>query len=167
MAENTKASGFRIGIGYDIHTLVEGRPLTLGGITIPFGKGLLGHSDGDALLHAIADAMLGAAGLGDIGSHFPDTDPKYRGADSAQLLKLVVELLSKNGWRVVNVDSNIIAERPKMSAHFGEMRGRIASILGVGADRIGVKARTSEGIGAIGRNSAISTHAVVLIEPAG
>ena len=162
--KRSPVTGLRVGIGYDIHAMMEGRPLILGGIHIPFGKGLLGHSDGDALLHAVADAMLGAAALGDIGCHFPDTDPRFRDADSAKLLGLVASLLKEKGWRVVNVDSNIIAERPKMSQHFEEMRARIAAILGIDIGCVSVKARTSEGIGAIGRNNAISTHAVALIE---
>ena len=163
-SHESRVTGIRVGIGYDIHSLVEGRPLILGGITVPHGKGLLGHSDGDALLHSISDAILGAAGLGDIGTHFPDTDPAYRGADSAKLLGLVVELVAKEGWKVVNVDSNVIAERPKLSPHFGEMRERIAGIIGIPVECVSVKARTNEGIGAIGRGNAISTHAVALIE---
>ena len=154
----------RVGIGYDIHELMEGRPLILGGVQIPFGKGLLGHSDGDGLLHAIADAILGAAAMGDIGQHFPDSDPKYHGADSAKLLGLVVKLVGDQGWRIVNIDSNVIAQEPKISPHFEAMRGRIAEILGVPVESVSVKARTSEGIGAIGRGNAISTNAVALIE---
>lgn len=154
----------RVGIGYDIHELMEGRPLILGGVQIPFGKGLVGHSDGDGLLHAIADAILGAAALGDIGQHFPDNDPKYHGADSAKLLGLVADLVAEVGWQVVNVDSNIIAEQPKLAPHFKAMRERIASILNVPVDCVSVKARTNEGIGTIGRGNAISTNAVVLVE---
>lgn len=154
----------RIGIGYDIHRLVEGRPLILGGVTIPFERGLLGHSDGDALLHAIADAMLGALALGDIGQHFPDTDPRYKDADSAGLLGHVRGLLAERGWRAVNVDANIIAERPKMAEHLEAVRGRIAAVLAIPLDTVSVKARTNEGVGAIGRGEAIAVQAVVLIQ---
>ena len=154
----------RVGIGYDIHELMEGRPLILGGVEVPFGRGLVGHSDGDGLLHAISDAILGAAALGDIGQHFPDNDPKYHGADSAKLLGLVAKLVDEQGWRIVNIDANIIAEQPKMSPHFEAMRTRISQVLGVPFESVSVKARTNEGIGTIGRGNAIATNAVVLIE---
>lgn len=155
---------FRIGMGFDIHKLVSGRPLVLGGMNIPFEKGLLGHSDGDALLHAIADAMLGAAALGDIGQHFPDTDPKYKGADSAKLLGLVAALIKEKGFSSVNVDANIIAEKPKLMPHIAKMRERIASILNLSIDAISVKARTNEGLGEIGKGEAIAVQAIVLLK---
>ncbi len=154
---------FRIGIGYDIHKLVDGRPLILGGVNVQFEKGLLGHSDGDGLLHAIADAMLGAAALGDIGRHFPDTDPKYKGADSANLLSLTAALVKEKGFATVNVDANIIAEKPKMMPHIYKMRERIAGILSLPIDAISVKARTNEGLDAIGRGEAIAVQAIVML----
>jgi 2-C-methyl-D-erythritol 2,4-cyclodiphosphate synthase len=154
----------KIGIGYDIHKLVPGRPLILGGKEIPFEKGLLGHSDGDALLHAIADAMLGAMAMGDIGRHFPDTDPKYKGADSKVLLKRVVALAREGGWRIVNIDANIIAEHPRMAEHIDDMRKIIASVAGVDVDVVSVKARSNEGLGETGRGEAIAVHAVCLLE---
>lgn len=153
----------RIGIGYDIHKLVEGRPLILGGVTIPFEKGLLGHSDGDCLLHAIADAILGAAALGDIGKHFPDTDARFKGADSAKLLAQVVGLLSEKGYRMSNVDANIIAQVPKLAPYINDMRNKVASILGLGIDRVSVKARTNEGLEAVGRGEAIVAQVCVML----
>jgi 2-C-methyl-D-erythritol 2,4-cyclodiphosphate synthase len=154
----------RTGIGYDIHALVEGRPLMLGGVEIPFEKGLKGHSDGDALLHAVSDALLGACALGDIGKHFPDTDPTYKGADSAGLLSRVVELLAKEGFAPVNVDANIIAQRPKLAPHIEAMRAMLAALLCLPLDRVSIKARTNEGLDAVGRGEAIVTQAVVLVE---
>lgn len=154
----------RVGLGYDIHRLVEGRPLVLGGVRIPFERGLLGHSDGDALLHAIADALLGAAALGDIGQHFPDTDLCFQDADSADLLRHAAALVSQRGWRVASVDANVVAQAPKMAPHLEAMRARIASILEVGVDAVSVKARTNEGLDAVGRGEAIAVQAVVLIE---
>lgn len=153
----------RIGQGYDIHALVPGRPLVLGGVTIPHGLGLLGHSDGDALLHAIADALLGAAALGDIGRHFPDTDPANRGLDSRALLARVAGLLRGRNWVVINVDSSVLAQAPRLSPYVPEMTRTIASLLGVSADCVSVKARTGEGLGPVGRGEAIEVHAVVLI----
>jgi len=153
----------RTGIGYDIHKLVHGRPLMLGGVEIPHDRGLLGHSDGDALLHAIADALLGACAMGDIGQHFPDTDPKYKGADSAKLLSLAGTLVKENGFSPINVDANIIAEKPKMMSHIPAMRERIADILGLSIDRVSVKARTNEGLDAIGRGEAIAVQAIALV----
>lgn len=154
----------RIGVGYDIHKLLAGRDLILGGVKIPFEEGLLGHSDGDALLHAISDALLGALAKGDIGKHFPDSDPAYKGADSAQLLEHVVEIISKAGWRPANVDANIIAERPKMAPFISAMRERISELLKLDIDRVSVKARTNEGLDAIGRGEAIAVQAVLTIE---
>ena len=154
----------RIGIGYDIHALVDGRPLILGGIEIPFEKGLKGHSDGDALLHAVADALLGACALGDIGRHFPDTDPEYKDADSASLLRQVRALVSDQGYRPSNVDANIIAQVPKMATHIEAMRKRVSEILDMPEGDVSIKARTNEGIGAIGKGEAIAVQAVVLVE---
>ena len=153
----------RIGMGFDVHALVEGRPLILGGVTVPFEKGLKGHSDGDALLHAIADAMLGACALGDIGQHFPDTDPKFKDADSAKLLGEVKDLVSKKGYRPANIDANIIAEQPKLATHIEPMRRRIAEILDLAMENVSVKARTAEKFGAIGEGKAIAVQAVVLV----
>ena len=153
----------KIGIGYDIHALVEGRPLILGGVTIPFDRGLKGHSDGDALLHAISDALLGACAMGDIGQHFPDTDPKYKGADSAKLLGEVGGMLEKRGLKPANIDANIVAEAPKMAPHIEGMRRRISDILGMPIGDVSVKARTAEGMGEIGEGRAIAVQAAVLI----
>ena len=154
----------RIGIGYDIHRLVEGRKLILGGLEIPFEKGLLGRSDGDALLHAIADALLGAIALGDIGKHFPDTDPSYKNADSGLLLKKVVEMVHDKGFQIVNIDANIIAEKPKLGPHFPIMKKRVAEILGIEEDCVSLKARSNEGLDAVGRGEAIAAQAAVLLE---
>lgn len=156
-------TNFRVGIGYDIHRLVDGRPLILGGTQIQFEKGLLGHSDGDALLHSIADAILGACALGDIGKHFPDTDPKFKGADSCELLSRVVSLAKDNGWKVNNVDSNIIAERPKLAPYIDKMREKIAEILNLPIEFVSVKARTNEKLGDVGDGNAIATQAIVLL----
>jgi 2-C-methyl-D-erythritol 2,4-cyclodiphosphate synthase len=153
----------RVGEGWDTHRLVEGRPLVLGGIAIPFEKGLLGHSDADALLHAITDALLGAAGLGDIGRHFPDTDPAFRGADSGVLLQAAVQRVRDAGWQVVNVDSTIVAQAPKMAPHIAGMRERIAALLGLPAERVNVKAKTAEKMGPVGEGLAIETRAVCLL----
>lgn len=153
----------RIGHGYDVHRLVEGRKLIMGGVEIPFEKGLLGHSDADVLLHAIADALLGALALGDIGKHFPDTDPAFKGADSLKLLEHVVGLISSNGYSVGNLDATIIAQRPKMAPHIQTMRVNIARVCGVEIDRINVKATTEEGLGFTGTGEGISAHAVVLL----
>jgi 2-C-methyl-D-erythritol 2,4-cyclodiphosphate synthase len=156
----------RIGQGFDIHTLVEGRKLVIGGVTIPFAKGLAGHSDADVLLHAICDALIGAAGLGDIGRHFPDTDPKYKGVDSRVLLRAVAKLLAGNGWQTANVDATIIAEQPKMAPHIPGMVANIAADLGIAPAFVNVKAKTAEKLGAIGRGEGIAAEAVALIQPA-
>ncbi|HXG65896.1 MAG TPA: 2-C-methyl-D-erythritol 2,4-cyclodiphosphate synthase [Blastocatellia bacterium] len=153
----------RIGTGYDIHRLVEGRRLVLGGVEIPFDKGLLGHSDSDVLTHAICDALLGAASLGDIGRHFPDTDPRYRGAPSLDLLAAVVELITGRGYAVVNVDAVVLAERPKLAPHIDAMRERLATVLRVGVEHVSVKAKTNEGLDAVGRGEAMAAHAVALL----
>jgi 2-C-methyl-D-erythritol 2,4-cyclodiphosphate synthase len=153
----------RIGIGYDIHRLVEGRKLILGGVEIPFEKGLLGHSDSDVLTHAICDALLGAAALGDIGTHFPDDDPRWAGASSLDLLAQIVELLSEQGFGVTNVDATVIAERPKLRPYFDSICERLALVLGVAAHRVNVKAKTSEGLESVGRSEAMAAQAIVLI----
>ena len=154
----------RIGHGYDVHRLVEGRKLILGGVYIPWEKGLLGHSDADVLLHALMDALLGAAALGDIGKHFPDTDEQYRGADSMALLRHVCRILSEQGHTVGNVDCTILAQRPKLAPYIPQMRENIASALSVSVDRVSVKATTEEGLGFTGDGLGIAAHAVVLIE---
>ena len=153
----------RVGMGYDVHRLVEDRDLIIGGVKIPYEKGLLGHSDADVLLHAIMDALLGAAALGDIGKHFPDNDPAYKGADSLMLLKKVGELLSEEGYVIENIDSTIIAQRPKMAPHIEQMRRNIADTLGLDINRVNVKATTEEGLGFTGRGEGISAQAVALI----
>lgn len=154
----------RIGHGYDVHRLVEGRNLILGGVKIPYEKGLLGHSDADVLLHAVSDALLGAAGLRDIGYHFPDTDPQYKDADSLELLRIVGQKISAAGYRVSNVDVTMIAQRPKLKEHIPVMMENIASALGIGADRVNVKATTEEKLGFTGTGEGMSCHAVCLLE---
>lgn len=153
----------RIGHGYDVHRLVDDRKLIIGGVEIPWEKGLLGHSDADVLLHAIADALLGALAMGDIGKHFPDTDPAFKGADSMNLLAHVVGLVKEKGYQVGNLDATIIAQRPKMAPHIQKMRENIARVCSVEVDRINVKATTEEGLGFTGRQEGISAHAVVLL----
>jgi 2-C-methyl-D-erythritol 2,4-cyclodiphosphate synthase len=153
----------RIGEGWDTHALVTGRPLILGGITIPHTHGLLGHSDADALLHAITDAVLGAAGLGDIGSHFSDTDPQFKGADSVALLAEAYRRVMLAGWRVINVDSTIVAQAPKMAPHIPAMRERIAAALQITGDAVNVKAKTAEKMGPVGEGRAIEARAVCLL----
>ena len=154
----------RIGHGYDVHKLVEGRKLIMGGVEIPYEKGLLGHSDADVLLHAISDALLGAAALGDIGKLFPDTDPQFKGADSLMLMAEVYRQIKEKGYKVVNIDATIIAQRPKMRPHIDAMRANIAKTLGVDIDCINVKATTEEGMGFTGEGMGISAHAVCLID---
>ncbi|HEX9023924.1 MAG TPA: 2-C-methyl-D-erythritol 2,4-cyclodiphosphate synthase [Geobacteraceae bacterium] len=154
----------RIGHGYDVHRLVEGRKLILGGVDIPYAKGLLGHSDADVLLHAISDAILGAVGEGDIGKHFPDTDPKYKGADSLKLLIHVMGLADAKGYRLGNVDATIVAQRPKLAPHIPQMRENIAQVLAAESDRVNVKATTTEELGFAGRGEGIAAYAVVLME---
>lgn len=153
----------RIGHGYDVHKLVENRDLIIGGVKIPYTMGLLGHSDADVLLHAISDALLGACALGDIGKHFPDTDPKYKGADSLMLLKEVVKLLDQNGYYIENIDSTIIAQSPKMKDYILTMRENIAKACNIDVDRVSVKATTEEHLGFTGRKEGISAHSVCLI----
>lgn len=162
-------SGFlqlRIGEGWDTHQLVEGRKLVLGGVEIPHDRGLLGHSDADALLHAITDALFGAAGLGDIGRHFPDTDERFRGADSVVLLREAVRRVRAEGWELVNVDSTIVAQAPKMAPHIDAMRARIGDALGVPAAQVNVKAKTAEKLGPVGEGRSIEARAVVLLRGA-
>lgn len=153
----------RIGIGYDVHAFAEGRPLILGGVRIPYESGLIGHSDADVLAHAIADALLGAARLGDIGEHFPDTDKRYAGADSLELLSHVAELLQESGLRIVDVDAVLILERPKVSPHRDEMRRNLASSMRIPIECVGLKATTSEGLGYEGRGEGVSAQAVALL----
>ncbi len=154
----------RIGHGYDVHKLVDDRKLIIGGVEIPYEKGLLGHSDADVLLHAISDALLGAAALGDIGCLFPDNDEKYKGADSLVLLKEVVGVLGVNGYRVVNIDSTLIAQKPKMRPHIDNMRKNIADACGIPVEFVSVKATTEEGLGFSGSGEGMAAHAVCLIE---
>ena len=154
----------RVGQGYDVHRLVEGRKLILGGVEIPHERGLLGHSDADALLHAITDALLGAAALGDIGRHFPDTDPRYQGADSRVLLRAAVALLKEKGWRPVNVDATIIAQQPKIAPHAAAMVANVAVDLKIGPDFVNIKGKTNERLGYLGECEAIEAQAIVLIE---
>jgi 2-C-methyl-D-erythritol 2,4-cyclodiphosphate synthase len=153
----------RIGEGWDIHALVEGRKLVLGGVEIPHSKGLLGHSDADALLHAITDALLGAAALGDIGSHFPDTDIRFKGADSAVLLAEAARRVREKGFEINNIDSTVVAQAPKLAPHIASMRTRIAQVLGVDLDQVNVKAKTAEKMGPVGEGLAMEARAVVLL----
>lgn len=154
----------RIGHGYDVHKLVEGRDLILGGVKIPYEKGLLGHSDADVLLHAVSDSLLGAAALGDIGKHFPDTDPAYKGADSLALLRTVGERIQEAGYRVGNIDVTMIAQRPKLKDYIPVMRENIARVLNVAVDQVNVKATTEEHLGFTGDGSGMACHAVCLLE---
>ncbi len=153
----------RIGHGYDVHRLVQGRDLILGGVNIPYEKGLLGHSDADVLTHAVMDALLGAAALGDIGGHFPDSDPAYKGADSLALAREVAALLRAKNYRIENVDATVLAQAPKLAPHIPQMRENLALALGVGVDRISVKATTEEHLGFTGEKLGIASHAVCLL----
>ena len=159
----TAPFNIRVGEGWDVHQLVAGRKLILGGVEIPHATGLLGHSDADVLLHAITDALLGAAGLGDIGRHFPDTDAQFRGADSAVLLAEAARRVRDAGWQIGNVDSTVIAQAPKLAPHIEAMRGRIASALGIAAAQVNVKAKTAELLGPVGTGQSIEARAVVLL----
>jgi len=156
----------RAGLGYDLHRLVEGRPLILGGVTIPFERGLAGHSDADAICHAVTDAILGAAGAGDIGRHFPDTDPKWKGASSLELLRQAVAIVRAKGLAVGNVDVTVILERPKLAPHVDEMRAKLAEVLDVTLDRVSIKGKTNEGVGELGRGEAIAVHAIAMVRSA-
>lgn len=153
----------RVGTGYDLHRLVEGRPLVIGGVVVPFERGPLGHSDGDVVCHSVTDAVLGAAALGDIGRHFPDTDPRWKDADSVELLRQAVALVQAAGYRVGNVDVTIVLERPKVKGYVDAMRERVAAALGVGIDAVSIKGKTNEGVDAAGAGEAVAAHAVALI----
>jgi 2-C-methyl-D-erythritol 2,4-cyclodiphosphate synthase len=154
----------RIGHGYDVHPLVAGRDLILGGVKIPHGKGLHGHSDADVLMHAICDACLGAAGLGDIGRHFPDTDLQYKNIDSRKLLRKVKEAIAERGWKIANIDSTIVAQAPRVAPYLAQMIDNVSSDLGIPAENINIKATTTEKLGFAGREEGIAAHAVVLLE---
>jgi 2-C-methyl-D-erythritol 2,4-cyclodiphosphate synthase len=153
----------RIGQGFDVHAFAAGRKLVIGGVEIPFDRGLVGHSDADVLLHAICDALIGAAGLGDIGTHFPDTDARYKGIDSRELLREVARLLDSNALRIVNIDSTIIAEAPKMAPHIARMRENIAADLGLAVNSVNVKAKSAERLGSLGRGEGIAAEAIALV----
>lgn len=155
----------RVGLGYDVHKLVEGRDLILGGVKIPYEKGLLGHSDADVIVHAIMDALLGAAALGDIGQHFPDTDPRYEGISSISLLEHVGKLLEENNYVIENIDATIIAQRPKMMPHLPQMRENVAKALGIEVNQVSIKATTEEGLGFTGAGEGISAQAICLLLP--
>ena len=157
----------RVGIGYDVHAFAPadaGRPLMLGGVTVPHERGLAGHSDADVLLHALVDALLGAAALGDIGAHFPSSDPRWRDASSADFLTYTRDLLRQNGWRIVNVDATVVAERPRLAPHVPAVRARVAALLELPLDGVSVKSKTTDGLGFTGRAEGIACHAVALIE---
>lgn len=154
----------RIGQGFDVHALIAGRKLVIGGVQIPYEKGLEGHSDADVLLHALCDALIGAAALGDIGAHFPDTDRRYQGIDSRQLLREVVRLLDEHGWRIVNIDATIIAQAPKMAPHIPKMREIMAVDLGIAVADVNVKAKSTEQLGFVGRGEGIAAEAIALID---
>jgi 2-C-methyl-D-erythritol 2,4-cyclodiphosphate synthase len=156
-------TSFRIGEGWDVHALVPGRPLVIGGVTIPYHSGLLGHSDADVLLHAITDALLGAAGLGDIGQHFPDTDPRWKGVNSVDLLQATGRLLSEAGWQIGNIDATVVAQAPKLAAHKPAMQTRIAQALGISAHQVNIKAKTAEKLGPVGMGQSIEARAIALI----
>ena len=164
---NPPSLQMRIGHGYDVHRLVEGRPLILGGVTVPSSVGLDGHSDADVLAHAITDALLGAAALGDIGLHFPDTDPEWKGADSLALLRAVVALVRDADWAVGNVDATVVLQRPKLRPHIDAMRERLAEAMGVAVSQVSVKATTGEGMGFVGTGEGAAAHAVCLLVAAG
>ena len=155
---------FRIGFSYDAHRLTEGRDLILGGVKIPYSKGLLGHSDADVLSHAIGEAILGALSLGDLGKHFPDTDPQYKGISSLKILSLICDMMTKENACIINIDSTIVAQEPKLAGYISKMRENIASVLRINVDQISVKATTTEGMGFAGRKEGVSAYAVVLVE---
>lgn len=158
------SGNFRIGIGHDVHPLAPGRSLVLGGVAIPHPRGLDGHSDGDALAHAVADAVIGAVGRGDIGQWFPDSDERYRGANSLGLLRTVSAALAESGWRIGNVDASVVAQRPKLAPYLAEMRTNLAEALGVAADLVNVKATSPEYVGSLGREDGIAAYATALVE---
>ncbi|HKQ08010.1 MAG TPA: 2-C-methyl-D-erythritol 2,4-cyclodiphosphate synthase [Blastocatellia bacterium] len=157
------SEAYRVGIGYDIHRLVPDRKLLLAGVRVPYTKGLLGHSDSDVLAHAVCDALLGAAALGDIGTHFPDNDPRWRGASSLDFLRHAVKLIGEKGYRVVNLDATVITELPKLKPYIPAMRQQLASVLEIAVESVSVKAKTNEGLDAVGRGEAMAAHAVVMI----
>ena len=157
-------TGLRVGHGYDVHRLAQGRPLILGGVTIPWEKGLDGHSDADVLTHAVMDAVLGAAALGDIGQHFPDNDPEYAGADSLKLARRVAQILKEHGWRIENIDATLLCQRPKLAPHIPAMRANLAAAFGLPVEAVSVKATTEEHLGFTGEGLGIAAHAVALIE---
>jgi 2-C-methyl-D-erythritol 2,4-cyclodiphosphate synthase len=159
-----KDTGYRVGMGYDVHPLVENRPLILGGITIPHHHGLAGHSDADCLVHAICDALLGAVAAGDLGQHFPDTDPQYAGIAGLVLLQRVTEIVARKGWKITNIDATIVAQAPRLAPYRAQMKERIAATLEVEHERVNIKATTTEGLGFTGRNEGIAAYAVVLVE---
>jgi 2-C-methyl-D-erythritol 2,4-cyclodiphosphate synthase len=159
------SSAARVGTGYDLHVLTAGRPLIVGGVTIPFDKGPLGHSDGDVACHAATDAILGAASMGDIGRHFPDTDPRWKGADSLVLLREAARIVADAGYRIVNLDITVILERPKIKDFIDDMRTRLAATVGIDRGAVSIKGKTNEGVDAVGRGEAIAAHAVALIGP--
>ena len=161
------SEGMRVGSGYDVHRLAEGRALILGGVNVPFERGLLGHSDADVLSHAVMDALLGAAALGDIGKLFPDSDPQYQGADSLQLLAEVCRVVRRKGWEIGNIDATVIAQRPKLAPHIEKMRENIARACGIDTGRVSVKATTEEGLGFTGRGDGIAAQAVCLLNEEG
>lgn len=161
---STHPARFRVGHGFDAHRLVEGRPFILGGVTIPHERGPFGHSDADVLCHAISDALLGACALGDLGAHFPDSDPQWKGADSMRLLAACHELAVRHNWTIGNIDATIVVQEPKLAAHIPAMRDGLADTLALDVDRISVKAKTSEGMGYTGDGSGIAAYAVVLVE---
>ena len=163
-AEQKEGNDMRIGHGYDVHRLVEDRKLILGGVEVPFEKGLLGHSDADVLAHAVMDAVLGAAALGDIGKHFPDTDPAYAGADSLQLAQHVARIMREHGWKIVNIDSTLLCQKPKLAPYIPAMRENLAAAFGMPVDAVSVKATTEEHLGFTGEGLGIAAHAVALIE---
>lgn len=167
MGAGVVAGMMRAGLGFDVHPLVRGRPLVLGGVTLPFELGLGGHSDADVLAHAVGEALLGALALGDLGGHFPDTDPRYRGVSSLALLEHVMALVRERGGRVVNLDATVLAQAPRLGAHLGEMATRIAGALGIDVGAVSVKAKSPEGLGVIGRREGIAALAVVSIEVGG
>ena len=154
----------RVGTGYDAHALVEGRPLVLGGVAVPHDRGLAGHSDGDVVAHAVMDALLGAAALGDIGTHFPPDDPRYRDADSLSLLAEATQLLRESGWQAANLDATIVAERPRLEPHIEEMRNRVSAALGLETGQVSMKATTTDGLGFTGKEEGMAAHAVAAIE---
>ena len=154
---------YKVGLGYDIHRLIEGRPLFLGAVQIPYSKGLLGHSDGDALIHALCDALLGALGLGDIGEHFPDTDPQYQGMASSKLLMAVKGLVERSGYKINNLDLIVIAQEPSLVPFKKQMKENISSLLGIAQEAVNIKAKTNEGLGAVGTKEAIAAYAVVTL----